>query len=177
MASMIFLVFVSLCIVSLRAEDIPECESHHYFRRSTGECVHCSECIGNLIIREVCEADRDTICGPFVEFDRFQQSPIDNLHPSKNITFEWKETVDPQIDDQDDRYTSDPTNPRVGSPVQIDEDKKWYTLAMALLGVLSFLALFVGIYIVAVCFVCRKRRSEKEIIYDPGNYRPTMNLL
>lgn len=179
MSSVIFVVFVSLCVVSLlRAEDIPECESNHYFRRTTGECVHCSECIGNLIIREVCEADRDTICGPFVEFDRFQQSPIDNLHPSKNITFEWEETVDPQLDDQDDRYTSDPTNTQVGSPVQIDEDKKWYTLAMALLGVLSFIALFVGIYIVAVCFVCKKRRSGKEIIYDPGNYtRPTMNFV
>jgi len=34
---------------------------------------------------------------------------------------------------------------------------------------LSFIALFVGIYIVVVCFVCKKRRSEKEIIYDPGN--------
>jgi len=155
--------------VSLSAKDIPECESNHYFRRTTGECVYCSEYIGNLIIREVCEADRDTICGSFVEFDRSQQSTIDNLHTSKNITFEWEERVDKQIEDHDDRYTSETTNKRVGSPVQIDEYKKWYTLAMTLLRVLSFIALFVGIYIVAVCFVCKKRRSEKEIIYDPGN--------
>jgi len=125
--------------------------------------------IGSLIIREVCEADPDTICGPFLEFDRFQQSTIDNLHTSKYITFEWEETVDTQIEDHDDCYTSDSNYTRVGSPVQIDGDKKWYILAMTLLGVLSFIALFVGIYIIAVCFVCKKRRSEKEIIYDPGN--------
>ncbi|CAC5408488.1 unnamed protein product [Mytilus coruscus] len=134
-------------------KDIPFCEDGFYYNRGEVECVQCSECEGaNLIIRAPCGGDQNTICGPFVEFDKFHQSPIDNVKP--NQTYEWfDKTV------EDNQHTNFPTT--------VDQDKKWYTLAMALLGVLSFISLAVGIYIIAVCFVCKRRRREKEIIYDP----------
>ena len=52
--------------------------------------------------------------------------------------------------------------------VAIVKDGRWYTLAMALMGVLSFVALIVVIYIVVYCFVCKKRRDDKQLIYDTG---------
>ncbi|XP_052064377.1 uncharacterized protein LOC127704382 [Mytilus californianus] len=145
-------IFASLSSCFL-AEDIPFCEDGFYYNRGEVECVQCSECEGaNLIIRAPCGGDQNTICGPFVEFDKFHQSPIDNVKP--NQTYEWfDKTV------EDNQHTNFPTT--------VDQDKKWYTLAMALLGVLSFISLAVGIYIIAVCFVCKRRRREKEIIYDP----------
>lgn len=46
-------------------------------------------------------------------------------------------------------------------------DERWYTLAMALVGVLSFVSLIIIIYITIYCFICRKNREEKELIYYP----------
>lgn len=157
MASGLALIVVSVLVLCISAEDVPECNSNNYYERSKGECVQCSECYGNVIIREVCEGDRDTVCGPFVEFEEFQQRPIDN---SKNITIE---RIESSIAKDEDRYTKYPTE---------INDQKWYTLAMALLGIISVVALFVGAYIIAVCFVCKKPRQEKEIIYDPEEFIP-----
>lgn len=139
-------VFASMvALVQIAVADIRDCGDGYYFSFEENDCVQCSECSGNLIIRTPCSMVKDTICGPFVEFNNFLQ------RPRSNTTLNWGE----QPDNQQTQY-----------PTSVDKDRKWYTLAMALLGILSVISVFGVVYIVVVCFVCKNRRQEKEISYD-----------
>ncbi|KAK7491450.1 hypothetical protein BaRGS_00017279 [Batillaria attramentaria] len=55
---------------------LPECPAEHYFSSSLQACQPCSKCSDNLIIRRPCSALGDIVCGPFVEFSKFQQSSV-----------------------------------------------------------------------------------------------------
>jgi len=127
--------------------------------------VKCTKCTKtNEVIRVICDEESDTVCGPFIEFDKFHQAPFINLLPTSNHTPEVFVTNELNI-----VRDNDPGDGHNHAPIAI-KNGKWYTLAMALLGVLSFVSLFVIIYIILVCFVCKKKRDEKEMIYDPGKY-------
>ena len=55
---------------------VVECPTRHYYSQDSMACRPCSPCPVNLIIRAPCSARHDTRCGPFFEFDKFHQSPV-----------------------------------------------------------------------------------------------------
>ena len=56
---------------------LPECAAGEF--RSPDligpRCLPCSRCPRNHIVRRPCAADSDTVCGPFYEFEFFNQHP------------------------------------------------------------------------------------------------------
>lgn len=50
------------------------CPPASFMNRSSGICVACSSCPINQIIRRPCSAHRDTVCGPFYEFQQQQRN-------------------------------------------------------------------------------------------------------
>ncbi|OWF51942.1 uncharacterized protein LOC110448433 [Mizuhopecten yessoensis] len=170
MAVETLIVFGLFSLVMGTQQQIPSCKTSQYFEKSLNVCRPCRQCPVNEVIRHPCEKTRDTVCGPFIEFDEFHQAPFINLLPSKNnISQEVFVTNELNIDVN--TPNNDPSDVRGQAPITM-KNGKWYTLAMALLGVLSFVSLFVIVYIILVCFVCKKRREEKEIIYDPEMCTP-----
>ncbi len=51
------------------------CTTGQYLDEQTGNCLDCSVCEINHIIRRPCSAYSDTVCGLFYEFGHFQQAP------------------------------------------------------------------------------------------------------
>lgn len=154
-------------LVVATQQEHPKCKSSQHFDKNLLRC--CSPCIVNEVIRHPCDKTRDTVCGPFVEFDAFHQAPFINLLPSKsNLSQQVFVTNELNID-VNSPPSNDPSDVSGQGPIEMKKGR-WYTLAMALLGVLSFISLFVIVYIILVCFVCKKKREEKEIIYDPGKF-------
>lgn len=131
------------------------CSPGEYFNRGLQLCTPCSSCPINTISRRRCFGDQDTFCRPFVEFDKFHQS-------SKNKLF-IEDVDDPILDEHTTHATVESLD-----HVKLVADGPWYTVAMSLLGVLCFVSVFLAVYVICVCFVCKKKRQEKEIIYDPG---------
>lgn len=161
------LIVLCLCSAVVLAEnDQTACTANEYFNSETDECIPCTLCkASNTIIRVPCSARADTKCGPFLEFDRFHQAPIINLLPAVN------ETNKVLVTGPISGGSFESTKPQQGSvPVERVTDERWYTLAMALVGVLSVISVIIIVYITIYCFVCRKHREEKELIYYPGNY-------
>ena len=162
--TLLFMSFCSLTVVMAENEQT-ECSATEYFSKKSNECLPCTLCgSSNTIIRVPCSEFADTVCGPFLEFDRFHQAPIINLLPAENDT--TKVLVTGSISSHGGSFQSSQTHGSV--PVEMVTDERWYNLAMALVGVLSFVSLIIIIYITIYCFVCRKHREEKELIYYPG---------
>lgn len=162
--TLLFMCFCSLTAVMAENEQT-ECSATEYFSKKSNECLPCTLCgSSNTIIRVPCSEFADTVCGPFLEFDRFHQAPIINLLPAENDT--TKVLVTGSISSHGGSFQSSQTHGSV--PVEMVTDERWYNLAMALVGVLSFVSLIIIIYITIYCFVCRKHREEKELIYYPG---------
>lgn len=157
------LLVLCLCASAVLGEnDVTECTANEYFKKETGECLPCTLCrASNTIIRVPCSKFADTVCGPFLEFDRFHQAPIINLLPADNDT--TKVLVTGPISGG----SFESTKSQGSVPVERVTDERWYTLAMALVGVLSVVSVIIIVYITIYCFVCRKHREEKELIYYP----------
>lgn len=130
------------------------CPLGEFFHRETQLCKPCSVCPINTISRRQCYGDEDTFCGAFIEFNKFHQS-------SKNKHLEDSRPV---LNEQTTRGSEE----TVDGHIKLVADGPWYTVAMSLLGVLCFVSVFLAVYVILVCFVCKKKRQEKEIIYDPG---------
>lgn len=150
------------------------CPPKNYFDFSSNKCKECTKCGSNQIIRKPCELLSDARCGPFFEFDKFHQAKNNNLLPaygngSKNGPFSGGSAKIHVEHIDNSEFATDRTDGNVdpSAPVEVNKDEKWYTLAMVLLGVLCVVSLFVVLYIVMVCFVCKKRTEEKQVIYDP----------
>lgn len=161
------LLLACICAVNLAMaeNDITECSVNEYFDTDSKECSPCTLCgASNTIIRVPCSPYADTVCGPFLEFDTFHQAPVINLLPADNET--TKVLVTGSISSHG---SFEATKTHGSVPVEMVTDERWYTLAMALVGVLSFVSLIIIIYITIYCFICRKNREEKELIYYPGN--------
>lgn len=159
------LLLACICAVNLAMaeNDITECSVNEYFDTDSKECSPCTLCgASNTIIRVPCSPYADTVCGPFLEFDTFHQAPVINLLPADNET--TKVLVTGSISSHG---SFEATKTHGSVPVEMVTDERWYTLAMALVGVLSFVSLIIIIYITIYCFICRKNREEKELIYYP----------
>ena len=64
---------VLLCaLVGLVCADY--CDPSFYFDPEEDECVPCSQCPDNQIIRQPCGRTQDTVCGPFYEFKLFNMA-------------------------------------------------------------------------------------------------------
>ena len=50
------------------------CSMGSYVNKTLGKCHVCSTCPLNQIIRRPCTGHRDTVCGPFYEFQNFHNS-------------------------------------------------------------------------------------------------------
>ena len=77
-ARTLFVVVVVLC-ETLGASAQP-CPTGHYMAPGDspgGQCKPCSSCPLNQIIRKPCTAYRDNVCGPFYEFEFFNQGHHD----------------------------------------------------------------------------------------------------
>ena len=75
---------VAFCIIVSSAATA-NCSSGQYLDRQTGKCNLCSSCPLNQIVRKPCTLFKDTSCGPFFEFEFFNQGPDkshDHLLPS-----------------------------------------------------------------------------------------------
>ena len=58
-------------------QPVAGCPSGQYFNDVELACRPCSSCPVNQIIRRPCSARADTWCGPFLEFDKFHQTPVE----------------------------------------------------------------------------------------------------
>ena len=58
-------------------QPVAGCPSGQYFSDVELACHPCSSCPVNQIIRRPCSARADTWCGPFLEFDKFHQTPVE----------------------------------------------------------------------------------------------------
>ena len=56
---------------------VADCPSRQFFSDVDLACKPCSACPVNQIIRRPCSARADTWCGPFLEFDKFHQTPVE----------------------------------------------------------------------------------------------------
>jgi len=69
--------FGYLLIVTLVNEVRPQsleyivCPDGQFAPAGDGACRPCSTCPMNEVVKEMCSGDRDTVCGPFVEFKMF----------------------------------------------------------------------------------------------------------
>ena len=82
----LFVVAVFLACGTLTASAQP-CPTGHYMAPGDspgGECKPCSSCPVNQIIRKPCTTYRDNVCGPFYEFEFFNQGQHEakSMHPS-----------------------------------------------------------------------------------------------
>lgn len=85
----LFVVVVMLC-EALVASGQP-CPTGHYMAPGDspgGQCKPCSSCPLNQIIRKPCTAYRDNVCGPFYEFEFFNQGHHESrsMPPSFAVT-------------------------------------------------------------------------------------------
>ncbi|XP_064617442.1 uncharacterized protein LOC135481706, partial [Liolophura sinensis] len=164
---------------------VSSCPSGKYYDLKLKECRKCSFCPVNEIVRRPCHKHRDTVCGPFTEFERFNQAPSEekgntgeaasrNAITNKINKAEGFKAVDEtkQEENKDVYETvlkeksgkSQSQEPGLAS-VTTDADEQWRLLALVLIGVLSVVSLLLVIFVFIACYMLkRKRMMEKTII-------------
>lgn len=70
------LLILSLLLHEVVVSGKPSCPAGHFRNMSASPLVHCSPCSTctiNHIVRKPCNRQNDTVCGPFYEFEFFNQ--------------------------------------------------------------------------------------------------------
>lgn len=147
------------------------CDHHHYWDSKSRVCRPCAKCPKNEIIRKPCGRHTDTVCGPFREFNFFNQlEELDPSYPSFNYESFFDENASGRAHVKDHQWD---TNERQNEPiVQKDDGEYWKNLAFALIGVVCVL-IFVAT--IVVLMACRKlhetaaiKRPEEDEDDDSG---------
>ena len=127
-----------------------------YFNAKSGACEICTMCTDNDVVLRPCTATEDTLCGP-MDFDANVF-----LQYEKGFEAADESTPAPRI-----RISVESEHHQGAVPVELLSDK-WYKVSMVMLGILSFVCIGIVIYVGLACFVCKKKSSDKEIIYQAG---------
>ena len=72
-----------LSLLSLATASARLCPEGYYLDRVTEICHPCSDCPINQIIRRPCASHRDTVCGPFYEFEFFNHDAGEAEEPQE----------------------------------------------------------------------------------------------
>ncbi|KAL4238263.1 hypothetical protein ACF0H5_002975 [Mactra antiquata] len=120
---------ISLCAV-LAVQDCPENE---FYNQETKQCQMCSTCDGQLLSR-ICSGTRDTMCG-IVLARNFNFSFLDTKH---SLSGSNKEQDTPTVIESD------------------DDEEYWKNLAIALIAVVSVLAVVSTLVVMLDCYRYRK---------------------
>ena len=151
----VLLVVLSLSILA----DSRHCDHRHYWDSDNRVCRPCAKCPMNEIIRKPCGRLTDTVCGPFREFNYFNQ--FDSLDPAYT-SYEYESLFGENSSGRD--HTRD--YPRKNSGLQNepivekDDGEYWKNLAFALIGVVCVL-IFVATIIVLLA--CRKLHETSAV--------------
>ncbi|KAL8580700.1 hypothetical protein ACOMHN_004741 [Nucella lapillus] len=133
---------------------------HQYFWDSRNRmCRPCAKCPKNEIIRKACGRHTDTVCGPFSEFNFFNQlEELDSTIPSYDYESFFDENSSGRAHVKEHHWG---TNERQNEPiVQKDDGEYWKNLAFALIGVVCVL-IFVAT--IVVLMACRKLHETAAI--------------
>ncbi|XP_070200455.1 uncharacterized protein [Littorina saxatilis] len=163
--------------------NVVDCPTRHFFSDAELVCKPCSACPANQIIRMPCAAHADTLCGPFVEFDKFHQAPVGGGeeeeekdggvarrgrkhhkkdHGHKKGHHHGHHKTGLPSDSEETEPEADLTSSRLEKA-----RVQWRTLSLALVAVLSViccLVVGVGIY---VFVACRRSREHKHLLREP----------
>ena len=121
----LLLVTLSLALTASRASDI--CPDGMYLDRRSALCRQCTVCPVNTIVRIPCKSGSDTICGPFFEFNFFNNGELgDNRGSDDGATY----GRDPA---QPDPMTSS-YRPDTDGQAAADDDSRGKSLIIARLG-------------------------------------------
>lgn len=147
-------------------EEEENCPSEHFYNVVEKTCQPCSSCTANEIVRRRCSQRRDTVCGPFFEFDQFLQHPVEgpggerdgSQHPSGHGQSHPNGC---KHDSRNKAGTVPGEKPDLTSEILNEAGIQWRTLSLALITVLAIICcivVFVGVY---VCVTCRRARHHK----------------
>ena len=175
-----------LCVFSSKSEAGPtsHCPPAQYFSRPLLMCMECSKCPINQIIRKPCSKNKDTICGPFKEFNRFHQTPEDGKlsheypHDRKHNSHGngFKHHKHHHRDHSVDDVVSVPTpkGPELSRATVVDmtslktNDTQWRTLALGLIGILCLVSVCLLVFVFAVCYIRVRRGGEDKMEFNTG---------
>lgn len=85
------LLIVSLVLHEVIVSGKSSCPAGHFRNLTASPLVHCSPCSTcpiNHIVRKPCNRQNDTVCGPFYEFEFFNQRQQKANQPSEGLG--WK---------------------------------------------------------------------------------------
>ncbi|KAL4225416.1 hypothetical protein ACF0H5_016106 [Mactra antiquata] len=128
------------------ATTIDGCWPGLYYSHAKGECLPCSGCRDNEVIRRQCHKDQDTLCGVFTQFQFF--------HPYHGVKSDSPQDV------------AKTTMPPTTSSEIFGNDDKWFTVTIVMVGILVFTFVVSIIVVLVTCVFCR--RKEREIVCEPG---------
>lgn len=140
----VILVLLSIVVCSVNARH--GCENGQYYSTRADACLPCSGCHDNEIIKRPCHRDQDTVCGVLKKFHFFHHHKQSNEEKTDIVA---KTTVYP-----------------TASSEIFDDDEKWFTITMVLVGILVLTCVAGVIIVLVTCVVCK--RKEREIICEPG---------
>lgn len=157
-----------------------------YFSSTRLSCVPCSTCPVNQIIRRPCSRLEDTVCGPFLEFTKFQQSapagspdavelggsPLGQRHYQQGHRNKgWRE------ENADDAGGFPEGSMGVSVSDMWGAVQQWRNLAIAVFCILAAVGVIVVVFVV---FICHQRRRqhlmEKQLHREPVLIAPGMVL-
>lgn len=163
-ASVVFLLSVMCNLVYCNSiapsNDKTPCRKGQYYNQHLERCRACRRCPKNQVVINPCEMFKDIHCGPLTDLWKgFNLKPIGATQKKSNPV-----TTVAKVDDA----PSDSGTVTVGM-FQISEE--WYTISMVLLGILCVVSIALTVYIILVCFVCKKKKRsvEKVIDCEPGS--------
>ncbi|KAL3843188.1 hypothetical protein ACJMK2_021138 [Sinanodonta woodiana] len=134
-------------------ECFADCPIGSYTEKSTGYCIRCSKCVDNQIVREQCTRTKDTVCGPFKEFNTFVQSDKLNGH-----TYSQKAlTVIQRLKARNSStgvYSENNDVLKAG-------DYVWYHVTIVLIALLCFTCIVIGVLVIVACRTYRRNRGDE----------------
>ncbi|XP_041367423.1 uncharacterized protein LOC121382023 isoform X2 [Gigantopelta aegis] len=163
------------------------CPPSQYFNRALLACMECSKCPINQIIRKPCLKNRDTICGPFKEFNRFHQTPEDGKL-SPEYTHERKHKSRGNGSKHHKHHHHDhpaggtvsiatPKAPEISRATVVDmtslktTETQWRTLALGLIGILCLVSVCLLVFVFAVYYIRVRRGAEEKLEFNSGVLR------
>ncbi|XP_060596585.1 uncharacterized protein LOC132750590 [Ruditapes philippinarum] len=146
--NVIVLASVLVCCLASRPDIIYSCRQGYFFNLQTMECTPCSTCKDNQVIRRKCYEDQDTSCGPLSQFQ-----------------FIRKHSASKSADSEVQQIARNTKVPTTSMDFVTENDDKWFTITMVLVGILVVTCVAGIIIVLVTCVVCR--RKEREIICEP----------
>ncbi|KAI0234260.1 hypothetical protein LSAT2_015551 [Lamellibrachia satsuma] len=171
----LFVVVVMLC-EALVASGQP-CPTGHYMAPGDspgGQCKPCSSCPLNQIIRKPCTAYRDNVCGPFYEFEFFNQGHHESRSMPPSFAVTPTKTADSaagNVQEAKAGLVSSVDNDAAPSPAIQQGEEQWKKLCLVLIGILSVLCVLILVYVVISHIRARAhhRMQKTFMINDPEN--------